>query len=262
MNNGCICCTVRGDLIRIIGGLIKRKELDGIIIETTGLADPSPVAQTFFMDEDVKARTKLDAIVTVADARNLPARLDDSHEAQEQIAFADVIILNKTDLVTAEELAVVEHRIRTLNPQARLHRTERALLPIDQVLGQGGFDLTRILEVEPDFLSGEDEHEHDSEVTSVSFELDRSLDAERFNAWIGGLLAQQGQDLLRTKGILDFAGQDQRFAFQAVHMLAEGDVIGPWRDGEPRRSKLVFIGRKLNRPELRRGFEGCLADGA
>jgi G3E family GTPase len=254
---------VRGDLIRIIGGLIKRKgRLDGIIIETTGLADPSPVAQTFFVDEDVKARTKLDAIVTVADARNLPARLDDSHEAQEQIAFADVIILNKTDLVTAEELAVVERRIRTLNPQARLHRTERALLPIDQVLGQGGFDLTRILEVEPDFLSGEDEHEHDSEVTSVSFELDRSLDAERFNAWIGGLLAQQGQDLLRTKGILDFAGQDQRFAFQAVHMLAEGDVIGPWRDGEPRRSKLVFIGRKLNRPELRRGFEGCLADGA
>ena len=262
MNNGCICCTVRGDLIRIIGGRIKRKEQDGIIIETTGLADPSPVAQTFFVDEDVKARTKLDAIVTVADARNLPARLDDSHEAQEQIAFADVIILNKTDLVTAEELAVVERRIRTLNPQARLHRTERALLPIDQVLGQGGFDLTRILEVEPDFLAGEDEHEHDSEVTSVSFELDRALDAERFNAWIGGLLAQQGQDLLRTKGILDFAGQDQRFAFQAVHMLAEGDVIGPWRDGEPRRSKLVFIGRKLNRPELRRGFEGCLADGA
>ena len=263
MNNGCICCTVRGDLIRIISALIKRKgKLDGIIIETTGLADPSPVAQTFFVDEDVKARTKLDAIVTVADARNLPARLDDSHEAQEQIAFADVIILNKTDLVTAEELTVVERRIRTLNPQARLHRTERALLPIDQVLGQGGFDLTRILEVEPDFLSGEDEHEHDSEVTSVSFELDRALDAERFNAWIGGLLAQQGQDMLRTKGILDFAGQDQRFAFQAVHMLAEGDVIGPWRDGEPRRSKLVFIGRKLNRPELRRGFEGCLADGA
>jgi G3E family GTPase len=263
MNNGCICCTVRGDLIRIIGGLIKRKgRLDGIIIETTGLADPSPVAQTFFVDEDVKARTKLDAIVTVADARNLPARLDDSHEAQEQIAFADVIILNKTDLVTAEELAVVERRIRTLNPQARLHRTERAQLPIDQVLGQGGFDLTRILELEPEFLTGEDEHEHDSAVTSVSFELDRALDAERFNAWIGGLLAEQGQDLLRTKGILDFAGQDQRFAFQAVHMLAEGDVIGPWRDGEPRRSKLVFIGRKLNRPELRRGFEGCLADGA
>jgi G3E family GTPase len=262
MNNGCICCTVRGDLIRIIGGLMKRKGLEGIIIETTGLADPSPVAQTFFVDEDVKARTKLDAIVTVADARNLPARLADSHEAQGQIAFADVILLNKTDLVSAEELAEVERRIRVLNPQARLHRTERANLPIEQVLGQGGFDLKRILEVEPDFLSGEDDHEHDSDVTSVSFELDRPLDAGRFNAWIGGMLAERGQDLLRTKGILDVSGEDQRFAFQAVHMLAEGDFIGPWRAGEPRRSKLVFIGRKLNRPELRRGFEGCVADDA
>jgi len=262
MNNGCICCTVRGDLIRIIGGLMKRKGLDGIIIETTGLADPSPVAQTFFVDEDVKTRTRLDAIVTVVDARNLPARLADSHEAQEQIAFADVILLNKTDLVSAEDLAEVERRIRVLNPQARLYRTERAKLPIEQVLGQGGFDLKRILEVEPDFLSGEDDHEHDSDVTSVSFELDRPLDAGRFNAWISGLLAERGQDLLRTKGILDFAGEEQRFAFQAVHMLAEGDFIGPWRAGEPRRSKLVFIGRMLSRPELRRGFEGCLADGA
>jgi G3E family GTPase len=259
MNNGCICCTVRGDLIRIIGGLIKRKGLDGIIIETTGLADPSPVAQTFFVDEDVKSRTRLDAIVTVADARNLPARLEDSHEAQEQIAFADVVVLNKTDLVTAEELAAVERRIRAINPQARLHRTERARLPIDQVLGQGGFDLTRILEVEPDFLSGEDDHEHDSDVTSVSFELDRPLEIQRFNAWIRRLLAAQGQDLLRTKGILNFSGHDQRFAFQAVHMLAEGDFIGPWRTGEPRRSKLVFIGRNLSRPELLRGFESCLA---
>jgi len=153
MNNGCICCTVRGDLIRIISGLIKRKgDLDGIIIETTGLADPSPVAQTFFMDEDVKARTKLDAIVTVADARNLPARLADSHEAEEQIAFADVIILNKTDLVSAEELDLVERRIRSLNPTARLHRAERAAVAVDKVLGQGGFDLARILEVEPEFL--------------------------------------------------------------------------------------------------------------
>jgi len=177
MNNGCICCTVRGDLIRIISALIKRKgKLDGIIIETTGLADPSPVAQTFFVDEDAKTRTRLDAIVTVVDARNLPAQLADSHEAQEQVAFADVILLNKTDLVSAKDLVEVERCIRALNPQARLHRTERAKLPIDQVLGQGGFDLTRILEVEPDFLSGEDDHEHDSDVTSVSFELDRPLD--------------------------------------------------------------------------------------
>jgi G3E family GTPase len=260
MNNGCICCTVRGDLIRIVGGLIKRKgDLDGIIIETTGLADPAPVAQTFFMDEDVKARTRLDAIVTVADARNLPARLADSHEAEEQIAFADVILLNKTDLVSTEELAAVERRIRTLNPQARLHRTERAALPVDQVLGQGGFDLARILEVEPDFLTGEDDHEHDSAVSSVSFEVDQPIDPERFNAWIMRLLAEQGQDLLRTKGILHYAGEDRRFAFQAVHMLADGDFIGPWKAGETPRSKIVFIGRNLNRPVLRRGFEACIS---
>ncbi|GGC67156.1 cobalamin biosynthesis protein CobW [Siccirubricoccus deserti] len=263
MNNGCICCTVRGDLIRIIGALVKRKgDLDGIIIETTGLADPAPVAQTFFMDEDVKARTRLDASVTVADARNLPARLADSREAEEQIAFADVILLNKTDLVSPDELVAVERRIRVLNPHAQLHRTERAALPVDQVLGQGGFDLARILEVEPDFLSGEDDHEHDSAVTSVSFEADSPLDMGRFNAWIGDLLAKQGQDLLRTKGILNFAGEDRRFAFQAVHMLADGDFIGPWRAGEQRMSKLVFIGRNLSRPVLRRGFEGCLANGA
>jgi G3E family GTPase len=249
---------VRGDLIRIIGGLMKRKGLEGIIIETTGLADPSPVAQTFFVDEDVKARTKLDAIVTVADARNLPARLADSHEAQGQIAFADVILLNKTDLVSAEELAEVERRIRVLNPQARLHRTERANLPIEQVLGQGGFDLKRILEVEPDFLSGEDDHEHDSDVTSVSFELDRPLDHDRFQNWIRGILAQRGIDLLRTKGIIDFAGADRRYAFQAVHMLAEGDFIGPWPEDRARRSKLVFIGRHIDRDYLARGFADCV----
>jgi len=263
MNNGCICCTVRGDLIRIISGLIKRKgDLDGIIIETTGLADPSPVAQTFFMDEDVKARTKLDAIVTVADARNLPARLADSHEAEEQIAFADVIILNKTDLVSAEELDLVERRIRSLNPTARLHRAERAAVAVDKVLGQGGFDLARILEVEPEFLSGEDGHVHDSDITSVSFQITEPLDAEAFNAWIGRLLAEQGQDLLRTKGILSYQGSDERFAFQAVHMLADGDFIGPWKTGEKRASKIVFIGRNLNRPVLRRGFEGCIAGAA
>ena len=263
MNNGCICCTVRGDLIRIISALIKRKgDLDGIIIETTGLADPAPVAQTFFMDEDVKARTRLDAIVTVADARNLPARLADSHEAEEQIAFADVIILNKTDLVSPEELEAVERRIRALNPAARLHRAERAAVSVDQVLGQGGFDLARILEVEPDFLSGEDDHVHDSDITSVSFEIAEPIDEGAFNIWMGKLLAEQGQDLLRTKGILHFQGADQRYAFQAVHMLADGDFIGAWKAGDARKSKLVFIGRNLSRPVLRRGFEDCIAGAA
>ena len=258
MNNGCICCTVRGDLIRIIGGLMKRKgRFDGIIVETTGLADPAPVAQTFFADEDVKRATKLDAIVTVVDAKHLFARLDDSKEAQEQIAFADIIVLNKIDLVTAEEADAVERRIRSINPYAEIRRTTKSAVPIEAVIGRDAFNLERILEREPEFLSGEDHHEHDSEVMSLSFEAARPLDPEKFNAWISDLLQKKGQDLLRTKGVLAYANDDRRFAFQAVHMIADGDYIGNWKEGDPRRSKIVFIGRDLNRPQLRRGFEAC-----
>jgi G3E family GTPase len=259
MNNGCICCTVRGDLIRIVGGLMKRRgKFDGIIIETTGLANPAPVAQTFFVDEGVRARTRLDAIVTVVDAKNLLARLDDSAEAAAQIAFADVIVLNKTDLVDAATLDTVEARIRTINRFARIHRTERSRVDIAAVLDQGAFDLQRILAVEPDFLTDTD-HEHNEDIASMSFEVGKPIDPEKFNAWIGALLAEKGQDLLRTKGILAYAGEDRRFAFQAVHMIADGDFIGPWPAGSDRRSRLVFIGRNLNRPQLRRGFEACQA---
>lgn len=257
MNNGCVCCTVRGDLIRIVGGLMKRRgKFDGIIIETTGLANPAPVAQTFFVDETVRTKTRLDAVVTVVDAKHLPERLVDSHEAADQIAFADVIVLNKTDLVTPEELEAVEARIRQINRFARIHRTQRAAVPIAEVLDRGAFDLKRVLEMEPNFLT-DDAHEHNDDVVSMSFEVERPIDPEKFNAWISALLATKGQDLLRTKGILAYAGDNRRFAFQAVHMMADGDFIGPWRDGEPRKSRLVFIGRDLNRPQLRRGFEQC-----
>jgi G3E family GTPase len=257
MNNGCICCTVRGDLIRIIGGLMKRRgRFDGIITETTGLADPAPVAQTFFVDDTVRAKTRLDAVVTVVDAKFLPARLADSHEAAEQIAFAAVIVLNKTDLVTAEELAEVERRIREINKFARIHHATKANVPISEILNQGAFDLERVLAREPDFLT-DDAHEHNDDVGSVSFEAKRPLNPERFNAWMGSLLAQRGQDLLRTKGILAYAGEERRFAFQAVHMMADGAFIGPWKPDQPRVSRLVFIGRNLNRPLLRRGFESC-----
>jgi G3E family GTPase len=260
MNNGCVCCTVRGDLIRILGGLMKRRgRFDGIIIETTGLANPAPVAQTFFVDEDVRTRTRLDAIVTVVDAKHLPQRLEDSHEAADQIAFADVIVLNKTDLVSPEELEEVERRIRAINRFANIHRTTRASVPIGEVLDRGAFDLKRALEIEPDFLT-DDAHEHSDEIASMSFEAERPIDPEKFNAWIGALLAQKGQDLLRTKGILSYANDDRRFAFQAVHMMADGEFIGKWKDGEPRRSRIVFIGRNLNRPQLRRGFESCQVD--
>ena len=260
MNNGCVCCTVRGDLIRIVGGLMKRRDkFDGIIIETTGLANPAPVAQTFFVDDNVKAKTRLDAIVTVVDAKHLPARLEDSHEAADQIAFADVIILNKTDLVTSEELEAVEAKIRQINRFAVIHRTQRSAVPIEEVLDRGAFDLQRILAEHPDFLEDE-AHEHNEDVTSMSFEVEKPIDPEKFNAWIGVLLQEKGPDLLRTKGILNYAGDDRRFAFQAVHMIADGDFIGPWKEGEPRTSRLVFIGRNLNRPQLRRGFESCQAE--
>jgi G3E family GTPase len=260
MNNGCICCTVRGDLIRIVSGLMKRRDrFDGIIIETTGLANPAPVAQTFFVDESVRSKTKLDAIVTVVDAKHLPQRLQDSHEAADQIAFADVIVLNKTDLVTPEELQLVEEKIRAINRFAVIHRTERAAVPIEHVLNRGAFDLNRVLQIAPDFLD-DDEHEHSDEVMSVSFEVDKPVDPEKFNAWIGALLQERGPDLLRTKGILSYVNDARRFAFQAVHMIADGDFIGQWKDGEPRVSRIVFIGRNLNRPRLRRGFEGCTVD--
>jgi G3E family GTPase len=252
---------VRGDLIRILSGLMKRKDkFDAILVETTGLADPAPVAQTFFADDDVKARTRLDSITTVVDAKNVLARLADSTEAADQIAFADQIVLNKTDLVSAGELAAAEKRIRELNPFAVIHKAERCDVPLDNVLGQGAFDLARILEREPEFLNGEaHEHEHDSDITSVSLTATKPLDGDRITAWLRALLAEQGQNILRAKGILDVKGRNERLAFQAVHMMMEGDFQRAWNADEKRVSRLVFIGRGLKRAELKRGFETCIA---
>jgi G3E family GTPase len=258
MNNGCICCTVRGDLIRIIEGLMKRKgRFDAILIETTGLADPAPVAQTFFVDDEVRNRTKLDSIVTVVDAKNFLQRLEDSHEAAEQVAFADIVLLNKIDLVSTEEAARVEARIRSINPMARLHKTDHCAMPVTDLLDRGAFDLNRILEIEPDFL-GEDTHEHDDAITSVSLKATRPLDPQSFKTWISELLRTRGVDILRCKGILDVKGDANRFVFQGVHMLMEGSAGKPWRDGETRESKFVLIGRDLDEAQLRAGFDACL----
>jgi G3E family GTPase len=260
MNNGCVCCTVRGDLVRILGALMKRRDrLDGIIVETTGLADPAPVAQTFFVDEDVKRATRLDSIVTVVDAKHLAERLADSPEAEEQVAFADLIVLNKMDLVTSDQATEVERRIRAINPTVEIRRATKSDVPIDAVLGRDAFNLERILEREPEFLDTEEHGHHDVEVVSMSFQVDRPIDRERFNAWMSGLLQLRGQDILRTKGILYFPGEERRFAFQAVHMIADGDFIPPARPGTPKTSRIVFIGRNLNRPQLRRGFEDCVS---
>jgi len=288
MNNGCVCCTVRGDLVRILDGLMKRKgKFDAIIVETTGLADPAPVAQTFFVDEDVQTNARLDAVVTVADAKWLSDRLKDAPEAKNQIAFADVIVLNKTDLVSKPELAEVEARIRGINPYAKLHRTERCKVALSDVLERGAFDLDRILELEPDFLE-EDEHDHhhhdhghdhhhdhdhghhhdhghglkhyhDEEMQSLSLRSDKPLDPDKFMPWLQKLVAEEGQKILRSKGILAFTGDDDRYVFQGVHMMLEGNHQRKWKPDEKRESRLVFIGRELPEAMIREGFEHCIA---
>jgi G3E family GTPase len=259
MNNGCICCTVRGDLIRIMDGLMKRKgKFDAIIVETTGLADPAPVAQTFFVDQDVSDAARLDAVVTVADAKWLSDRLKDAPEAKNQIAFADVIVLNKTDLVTAEELREVEGRIRAINPYARLHRTERCAVSIADVLDQNAFDLERIIEIEPDFLEEGHHHHHDEEMQSFSFRSGE-VNPEKFMPWISDLTQREGANILRCKGIVAFPDEPKRFVFQGVHMILDGDVQGDWKPGEARESRVVFIGRDLDRESIKAGFEACAA---
>jgi len=258
MNNGCICCTVRGDLIRILSGLMKRADqLDAIIVETTGLADPAPVAQTFFVDQDVADRTKLDAIVTVADAVHLENQLGEHHEAEEQIAFADVVLLNKTDIIKSDGLEKVEARIRKINPYAKIIRTSRCVTPLDEIVGLNAFSLDRVLEVEPDFLESDHDHDHDDDITSVSFVSDTPLDFEKFQDWFGKLLQTKGQDILRSKGILDFKGQNERIVFQGVHMLMDGSPMGKWPENQPRNSRIVFIGRDINNMGLKEGFESC-----
>ena len=260
MNNGCICCTVRGDLIRIIDGLMKRKgKFDAIIVETTGLADPAPVAQTFFVDEDVGARTRLDAVVTVVDAKWLGERLKDAPEAKNQIAFADVLILNKTDLVTPGELAEVEARIRAINPYAVLHKTQRSAVPLDAVLGKSAFDLDRILDIEPDFLEAGHHHHHSDDVRSVGLTVPGDLDPEKFMPWINEFTQVEGPNILRCKGILSFKDEPKRFVFQGVHMILDGDLQRDWRPDETRESKLVFIGRNLDRAKIEKAVEACRA---
>ena len=295
MNNGCVCCTVRGDLIRVLQGLMKRQAsatrgFDAIVVETTGLADPGPVAQTFFVDEEVKARTRLDSVTTVVDAKHVLLTLSESREAREQIAFADQIILNKTDLVSEAELKMIENRLRRLNPLAAIHRAVRSQVALDAVLGRGGFDLERITALDPQFLNpahGEDGHVHDEDcehdhdhhdhdhhghahgghaerleaddVRGVSLRFDRPVDGVKITRWLNELLADQGPDILRAKGIVNVAGEDRRLVFQAVHMMLEGDLQRPWGAEEPRESRMVFIGRNLDEARLKAGFEACAA---
>jgi len=291
MNNGCVCCTVRGDLIEVLERLLRQPgRFDAIVIETTGLADPVPVAQTFLMDEGVRARTRLDAVVTVVDAKHLPLRMKDSREAEDQIAFADVVLLNKSDLVSPAELERVEAVIRTVNPYAEIHRTERSSIGLDRILDRGVFDLQRALRLEPNLLESAGKHDHDGHecredcthdhhhyhhvhgagkpspvhdvtVTSISLRTGE-LDQNKFFPWIHRLTQEQGPNILRMKGILAFHDEARRYAVQGVHMIVEGDHQRSWKEGEARESRLVFIGRQLDRQQIAQGLDSCLAEEA
>jgi len=292
MNNGCVCCTVRGDLIRVLQSLMKRKgRFDAIVIETTGLADPAPVAQTFFMDEDVQAKTRLDAVVALVDAKHVMARLKDSREAEDQIAFADVLLLNKTDLINDSEKSELLEVLKKINPHAMIHETTRAEISLDLILQRNAFDLTRILDDDPNFLSKsdhDDHHDHDHQcgpdcedeshthhdhsrphgnldaavhgttIGTISLRAGE-LDPNRFLPWIEKITQIDGPDILRLKGIVAFKDDPDRFVVQGIHMILEGDHQRAWRSNEERTSRLVFIGRNLDREKLERTFAACAA---
>lgn len=281
MNNGCVCCTVRGDLIGVLERLLRQPgRFDAILVETTGLANPAPVAQTFFMAEEVRGATALDAIVTVVDALHFPLQIRERREAENQIAFADVVLVNKSDLVSREELVAVGRAVRAINPYAEMHCTRRTEIALDRILDRGAFDLQRTLEHDPGFLDGAPHHPHhdgpcgsdcahethshnapsalhDSTVQSVSLRVGE-IDGNRFFPWIHELTQTQGPNILRMKGVLALRGEARRYVVQGVHMIVEGEHQRPWRQGETRQSRLVFIGRELQPDRLRAGFESCL----
>tara|TARA_B100000401_G_C52768208_1_gene701827 strand:+ start:153 stop:1343 length:1191 start_codon:yes stop_codon:yes gene_type:complete len=268
--NGCICCTVRGDLTETLDNMYDRiKDFDGVLIETTGLADPAPVAQTFFVDDKVVERYKLDGIITVVDAKHIIQHLDDEkpedieNESVEQLAFADRIMLNKIDLVDEEELKIVETRIKSINNHAPIFRTENSLIDPKELINIGSFDLDRTLEMDPEFLDTDAEHEHDQRVTSTSARFEGDLNVNKLERWIGTLMRDKGEDLFRYKGVLSVKGMDEKFVFQGVHMLFSGDYskeIGLWKDGETRECRFVFIGRDLDHKALQDGLMECLAE--
>lgn len=321
LNNGCLCCTVRGDLVEMLGRLVRDRkgQFDHILIETTGLANPAPIIQTFYLEPELLDTLRLDGVVTLVDAKHASMHLDEVkpegivNEALEQVAFADRLIINKTDLVNEAEIRTIENRVRTINDLATIQRAEKAAVDLDFVLGVGGFDLDRVQDTvapqpreekethshshshsredateceEPGCddpshshshshsqgataeaeaacdVCGEhghshSHHVHDDSVTSVSLKMDGEVDLDLVNDWLGLLLNERWQDLYRMKGVLAIEGCDDRYVFQGVHALFEGMPDRPWEDGESRSSKLVFIGKELDREELKAGFEAC-----
>ena len=268
--NGCICCTVRGDLTEVLDGLYDRiRDFDGVLIETTGLADPAPVAQTFFVDERVTERYKLDGIITVVDAKHIIPHIEEEkpegieNEAVEQLAFADRIMLNKIDLVSDEQIEEVEAKIKSINAFAPIYHTEQSVIDPSNLINISAFDLEKTLAMDPEFLDTDAEHEHDQRVTSTSSIFTGSLNVNKLQQWIGGLMNDYGKDLFRYKGVLSVKGKNEKFVFQGVHMLFSGyfsQEVAPWRKGEKRECRFVFIGRNLDHKMLEQGFLDCKAE--
>jgi G3E family GTPase len=263
MNNGCICCTVRGDLIRILSDLKGKREqgslkFDRVVIETTGMADPGPVAQTFFTDEEIGAYYLLDSILTLVDAKHAEKQLDEFHEAQEQVGFADRVLLSKTDLVTEEDVKRLADRIKRMNPRAPIKPVHFGAAPLDEVLDLRGFNLNAILEIDPDFLT-DVQHEHHDEVASFVFKSKKAFDGDKLEQFLSGMIQVYGPDLLRYKGVLWMKGNPRRVVFQGVHMMMGGDLGKPWAKGEKKSSIMVFIGKKLPKDLFIAGLEQCLA---
>lgn len=288
MNNGCICCTVRGDLILALGTLAQKRDagelhFDHIVIETTGLANPGPVAQTFFMDDEVAMHYMLDAVITVVDARHAMQQLDEHEEAQRQVGFADRLLLSKTDMASNEEVEVLTARLKRINPRAPVGKVDFGQVPISEVLDLRGFNLNDKLELDPDFLA-EEEHAHEhhecgascnhgdhdhahhdhhhahhsDDIAAFVFKSDRPFDTARLDEFLGGLVQAFGPRMLRYKGVLWMQGADRKVVFQGVHQMMGTDIGAKWPEGEPRASKMVFIGKNLPKDIFIRGLEQCL----
>jgi len=263
MNNGCICCTVRGDLIKILGSLKDKREqgaleFDHVVIETTGMADPGPVAQTFFTDEDIGNYYLLDSILTVVDAKHAPKQLDEFREAQEQVGFADKILLSKSDLVSENEVKTLSDRIRRMNPRAEVKKVHFGSAPIEEILDIRGFNLNAILELDPEFLA-DASHDHHDQVASFVFRTERPFNGDKLEQFLSGMIQVYGPDLLRYKGVLWMKGNPRRVVFQGVHMMMGGDMGKPWAKADRKESVLVFIGKNLPKDLFLAGLEECLA---
>jgi len=264
MNNGCVCCTVRGDLIRILGELKERRDsgklkFDRVIIETTGMADPGPVAQSFFIDEKIGNYYLLDSVITVVDAKHAPRQLDEFREAQEQVGFADRILMSKTDLVSEADQEELKRRLVKMNPRAPIKKVHFGNTPVEDILDIRGFNLNAVLELDPDFLE-DSEHEHDEHVSSFVFRSDKPFDSAKLEEFLSGVVQIYGPDMLRYKGMLYMKGNAHRVVFQGVHMLMGGDLGRAWGKDEKRSSTMVFIGKNLPQDLFMKGLERCLAE--